>query len=157
MRKDYVCTPCEYRTFLLLTASSNVGDRINSTQKSGNQSDRRDVISGERVAVILSYRINDKQKIRNRAPGIFLWVIIKPVDTNLGRFAVETEYRLDAWKVPKSVLKERFTILFYIHKLRIHLDISYEFIYFCNYLIENNTIKIQALMRHIYIYICKCI
>lgn len=54
MRKDARARPANIeRAFLLLTVSSNVDERINSVQ----ESDRRDVISGERVAVISYYRI----------------------------------------------------------------------------------------------------
>jgi len=93
LRKDYVCTPENIeRAFCLLTVSSNIGDRIDSVQKSGDHSDRRDVISGERVAVISSYRINDKQKIRSRVPEFFfLWLVVKPVDTSLGRIRNRNE------------------------------------------------------------------
>lgn len=42
----YVCPANIERVFLHLTVSSNVGDRINSVRKSGDQSDRRDIISG---------------------------------------------------------------------------------------------------------------
>ena len=78
---------------------------IYDIQKGGDQSDRRDAISEERVVVILSYRIiyiylyNDKQKIKSRGT-LFLWVIVEPVDTNLDRFGVEM-VRLRAQKAPK--------------------------------------------------------
>lgn len=149
MRKDYVCTPCEYRTFLLLTTSSNVGDRINSIQKSGDQSDRRDVISGERVAVILSYRINDKQKIRNRAPGFFL------SHHQTGRYQfkpIRSRNVISTWYLKSA---EECSERMVIHDLVLYSRIAnssryFEFIYFCNYLIENNAIKIQTLVRYIY-------
>lgn len=84
--------------------------------------------------------------------NFFLSVIIKPVDTNLGQFAVETKYWLDAWKMPRSVLDEQlYTILFYIHKLRIHPDSLYEVKYLYDYL-KNNITNVQALTRHTYIY-----
>jgi len=144
LRKDYVCTPENIeRAFCFLTVSSNIGDRTDSVQKS-DHSDRHDVISGERVAVISSYRINDKQKIRSQVLEFFF-----VTHRQTGRYqfrSIRNRNEVSTWcsKSAEEYSGVRlFAILFYIHKLLIP-DTVYEFIYFCDYFVENKSTSFNA-------------